>query len=321
MAHIYCPRYTPQIRSQYSATVPMNGVMIENKKAKQCHYFRGMRDQELPFLINRSFGIGPHDADISLAGRYHGTVIGFWFDPNIHQDETDDDEMMWPVANGLTPDHLDLRSKAKMIRRFGLNPETNWRPYFGPDWSRAFEQLKGDVLFRSMLDSEEKMLSLRLFLSESIKGPGINPYHFIPIFDHLFPDNMEKQLDKLIAIMRSADFTRNVTAIVNGINARASSNTNMRADATDLLQDIIATAFVPFPDASRPPEINIRNLSLTVMFISRIRNVVFPKQMFGTFHRYPLSALMFATLGKPVKDKNEDVYRFTIDDRRSSALI
>ncbi|MCX5751549.1 MAG: hypothetical protein NT099_07790 [Candidatus Saganbacteria bacterium] len=176
---VCCARHPEFVYPHFAkAQAPTNGVFKETPPPGTTHYYRGMKDErDLPCLLKERYQIGPHDTDPVAASGYNQTVMGFWFNGGEHEHATGHDEDLYPMASGLTPEHLDFRSKVVMVRRFGLDPTTSaWRPHLGTEWNRAFTELRDNPAVSTMLQAEDLL-----------GGLGVSKDVIFPFLAHLDP--------------------------------------------------------------------------------------------------------------------------------------
>jgi len=316
---VYAPRISEVVNGMYARTLPRRTSFIDNPVKGQAHFFRGVRQHEKKNFLSERYSIGPHDENPFLCGFHHAEVFGWWFDPKVHKREIDDDEVFWDAAVDLTPDHLDLKSKIKLIREFSLSPSKKWYGHLGDDWSRAFSISKTDPVITSLLDAEDILLGLRFWIRKatmekcvgrhglSVENENyvdINTSRPIDIFDYLEKEGI---LENVIS-MRESMTEKSFLNVFFGLS-RAIKRTSFRGDISGLIQNIIMLAFVPVPKAPVRASMNMDNFSSAMEVFKRMDHGFLADRILDDRSTNPLF-FIFANYCRNYMQVERDVYRF-----------
>jgi len=316
---VYVPRFHKLVNGMYARTLPRTPSFIDNPMEGRSHFFRGVRQPEKKNFLNEKYSIGPHDENPLLCGFHHAEVFGWWFDPKVHKREIDDDEVFWDAAVDLTPDHLDVKSKIKLIREFSLSPSKRWYGHLGEDWLRAFSLSRTNPVITSLLDAEDVLLGLRLWIRratmekcvgrhgldvENENYVDINTSRPIDIFDYL---EKESILDNVIS-MRESITEKSFLSVFFGLS-RAIKRTSFRGDISGLIQEVIMLAFVPVPKIPGQASMNMGNFNSAMEVLKRIDQGSLRERIFDDRSRDPLF-FIFANCCRNYTEVESDVYRF-----------
>lgn len=316
---VYVPRIPEVVNGMYARSLPRRPYFVDNPVKEQVHFFRGVRQHEKKNFLSERYSIGPHDENPLLCGFHHAEVFGWWFDPKVHKREIDDDEVFWDAAVDLTPDHLDLKSKIKLIREFSLSPSKKWYGHLGEDWSRAFSLSQTDPVITSLLDAEDILLGLRFWIRKatmekcvgrhglSVENENyvdINTSRPIDIFDYLEKDGI---LENVIS-MRESITEKSFLNVFFGLS-REIKKTSFRGNISELIQDIMTLAFVPVPKAPVRASMNMDNFSSAMEVFKRMDRGALAGRILDDSYMNPLF-FIFANSCRNYTEAERDVYRF-----------
>ena len=308
MARIYCPINSTWLPGAYSASFGRHQVFRDNPVAGTTHFFRGMKKEEIPDLLRPAYSIGPHDTNYSICGRFNEEVFGWWFDEKLHDRAHDSDDVFWEIGHDLTPDHLDLRSKTKLIGRFGLDPDTNWKPYLGGEWNTAYELYHGKGFARELIDAENLLLEIRNTYRDEIPCkaghfttyPMINAYNMVAMMDHIDAQHVTTGADFFKQLFLDQGFIEHISDIskvlLNSTRARYSASSYI----SFLVSDLMMTAFLPLSKGTERAAYNYSNLYLAHKLIADTPAKDFDMPGAEGFGPQVLSGYLRAWYGEPV---------------------
>ena len=269
---VYCARYPLSITKIYEGRLRPTTPFIDRPLAGQKHFFRGMRNPgEIDRLLNERYSIGPHDEMMWLCGGF-GEVFGFWFVPLQHQFMDDNDDQFWPNAEVLTPDHIDMWSKARLIDRFHLEPEgAGWRDYFGAGWNEAYNVLNNDPMAKTVLSVQKRLLEANSYIGQITcvrykedymvdDSIIFEPYLFFPITDRLCHEGLDEGIAHICSQICTPAFVSTLKDLTGILRRRTGGDASYAYSASgELLTDLIMTAFLPVPAGGCIPRINTEN--------------------------------------------------------------
>ena len=316
---VYLPRTPVVVNRMYQNALERRSPFVDSPTKRQEHFFRGVRQPEKRNFLNKSYSIGPHDSNFLLCGFHHAEVFGWWFDPSVHQREIDDDDVFWDAAVDLTPDHLDTKSKVKLVREFCLSPSGNWLKHFGPDWTRAYRLSKTDPIIKSLLDAEDILLGLRLAIRRATadKNGGqypsqipdeyfvdINTACFLDIFDFLEKAPILDNMHRVYTLMTQKPFLERCSIFM-----RALKWTEFRGVRPDLIPEILMTAFVPVSKTSEQAHMNIGNFNACMEAFGNIDPILLKRTLLDEWPKDPL-LFIFANCCRTYREVEPDIYKF-----------
>lgn len=316
---VYVPRVPSIVNRMYARALTRRSPFVDSPSKGQVHFFRGVRQAEKKNFLNERYSIGPHDENPLLCGFHHAEVFGWWFDPQVHKREIGDDDVFWEAAVNLTPDHLDLKSKIKMIRAFSLSPSKKWYGHLGEDWAKAYALSQTDPIIVSLLDAEDILLGLRFAIRESTKGVvmgrylsggtdenyiDINTSDFIDIFDYLEKENILENVISIRDNIASDDFLKSFFLL-----AKTLKSTPFNGNMTDLIPGVIMLAFVPVPKVSGQADMNMGNFYSAMRAINDINPRTLKRRSLEAGFRDPLF-FIFVNCCRSYMEVEEDIYRF-----------
>lgn len=318
-ATVYLPRVPSRVNSMYAAALKRSSPFTDNPSKGQEHFFRGVRQPEKMNFLNKRYSIGPHDKDPVLCGFHHAEVFGWWFDPSVHEREIPDDDVFWSAAADLTPDHLDIKSKVKLIRHFGLSPSGIWRSYFGNDWQRAYTMTRTDPIAVSLLDAETLLLGLRFDIRKATNTTigGSSP---VESKYNIFVDVNTSQIIDLFDYLEKRSVYENIKSICNTLACKpvlgrlmalekALKSSPFKGTRSDLISEVIMSAFIPVPKPSDEPQINIGNFNSALGILQKIDAGLLKRKAWDESSRDPLF-FIFANCCRGYAEFEPDVYRF-----------
>lgn len=316
---VYLPRTPLIVNRSYRNSLERRSAFTDNPAKGQEHFFRGVRQSEKKNFLNGQYSIGPHDQNPLLCGFHHAEVFGWWFNPKEHQVEIDDDDVFWEAAVNLTPDHLDLRSKMKLIREFALSPSRNWPKFFGPDWTRAYQLSQTDPIAVSLLDAEDLLLGLRFRLRDASSCIGNKDHHpgisldysvdintsvFLDIFDFLEKSGILNNTTQLCEAITEKNFLHKCFAL-----SKELKSPDFHGNRFDLISNIITTAFFPVPGRQDQAHMNMGNFASCLKALNRIDPASLRRQMLDSEPKDPLF-FIFANSCKRHMEVERDIHRF-----------
>lgn len=316
---VYLPRTTLAVGKLYASALKRSSPFTDNPSKGQEHFFRGVRHTEKKNFLNGRYSIGPHDDNPVLCGFHHAEVFGWWFDPDVHEREIPDDDVFWSAAVDLTPDHLDVKSKIKLIREFSLSPSRSWRDYFGNDWHRAYQMAQTDPIVTSLLDAEDILIGLRFAVRkktakidgrESGFGSGyeiyvdINTSHFIGLFDYLDKHSI---LEDIVNIRDMIDEKSILDRIA--VLEKSLVGTSFKGNRSDLISEILMSAFLPVPRSPEQARINSGNFSSALKMLRKIDPGSLRGDLMDDSSRDPLFYI-FANRCRRYSEVEPEVFRF-----------
>lgn len=275
---VILPRTYFCVPSYYAKNLLNNNFFRDVHKEDEQHFFRGIKNQyEKRRFIEEKYSIGPHDERLWVCAGHSPEIFGWWFNPEIHDREVDDDDVFWPIAVDLTPDHLDLRSKIKLINEFNLSPDKNWKPYFGPDWFRAYKLAKTDPIIISLINAENTLIDIAYFIKNFSKnfresGYELNIGYFLELFQHLNP----LELYPKINIVRDILTDHNLLTIISKNKLlRDLSYSGTEKDqylGFNVIESILMSAFAPDIKTLKPSGLNLENFRNVINILKNSKN-------------------------------------------------
>ena len=275
MRSIYCAEHTSIVPHMYKQRFAAHTTFEDIPRPLGTHFYRGCDKAEYDQFMNPSFNIGPHAEDFTGCGRFNDKLFGFWFDPDIHDVDLMNDEIFYDIAKNLTPDHLDLRSKVKMIDMHGLDPDSNWSANFGVQWRRAYEVYTSDPLARDLTLAETRMVEIRDFYRTNFAirsnyqshSPEVNAYKFVALFDHTDPSHVETGSALLHRQILSAEFVGRTREICSQLETTLSGGYGITDFVSSLLNGLMVTAFLPIPEGEVQPRPSYGNFVDSYNFV------------------------------------------------------
>ncbi len=316
---VYLPRTPLIVNSLYKNTLERRSVFTDSPAKGQEHFFRGVRQAEKRNFLNRQYSIGPHDPNFLLCGFHHAEVFGWWFDPKAHQVEIDDDDVFWDAAVNLTPDHLDLRSKIKLIREFSLSPSRNWPKYLGPDWTRAYQLSQTDPIIDSLIHAENLLLELRFRLREASSHRKDPDYKPDTSLDYSVDINTSVFLE-IFDFLEKPRILEDTTELCNGVTAKAFLDRcfalsrelkppDFKGNRFDLIANIMISAFTPVPKSQDQAHMNMGNFGSCLKVLNVINPGSLRRRILDSGPQDPLF-FIFANCCKRHLEVERDIYRF-----------
>ncbi len=283
------------------------------------HFYRGCDKAEYDQFLNPNFDIGPHADDFVGCGRFNDKLFGFWFDPKIHDVDLRDEEIFWDIAKGLSPNHLDMRSKVKLIDMHGLNPYSDWRDDFDHQWTIAYELYTSDPLARALTLAEARMVEIRDFYRTNFvfhsnyqkSSPEVNSYKFVYLFDHTDPSHVETGSGLLHRELLSEAFVGRARSFCDQLETTLSGGFGTRGFFESLLNGLMITAFLPVPEGVSQPGFNYGNFVDSYNFVMDFDFASLDARSINQMRKNRFYELLLRTCNEPV-DIERFIKRFDI---------
>ncbi|MFA5113420.1 MAG: hypothetical protein WC529_03875 [Candidatus Margulisiibacteriota bacterium] len=288
MAKIFCAEYPTMIRSYIQQKLKPDVFKDGKKPAGYHHYYRGMREEEVPRLLEPRYSFGPHTGDEQEAGRYHAEVIG-WFITNAHQSYLPSEANVTSPIGEATPNELDNRSKAKLILKYGLDPKSCWKPYFSAEWEKVHESLRRDESLRAVLLAERRLLEIKNFFPNA----EINPYEYIPLFDCVDGQQARTSAQALFEHLTGQAFVNRLYQLSDRVRM-----CGYLPLESILLPELISTLFLPLDIDHGRLNINLDNFMSAYSFLMRFNS----SMLFGEIRGQFLPVILAAIYGAPTID-------------------